>query len=72
MESPTSFVSTALSSGENFAHNKWNPLLDLLFHEHISSILLLSVDDFDLAKMALSCHFALDFLCYKESAHNSA
>ena len=45
----------------------WN-----LFHEQVSSILLLSVDEFDLAKIALSCHFALDLLCYKESAHNSA
>ena len=49
----------------------WNPLLEVLFHEHISSILLLSVDEFDLAKIALSCHFALDLLCHKESAHNS-
>ena len=72
MESPTSFVSTASSSGESFAHNMWNPLLELLFHGHISSILLLSVDEFDLAKIALSCHFALDLLCHKEGAHNSA
>ena len=38
MESPTSFVSTASSSGGSFAHNTWNPLLEL-FHEHVSSIL---------------------------------
>ena len=69
MESPTSFVSAASSSGENSAHNMWNPLLELLFHEHISSILLLSVDEFDLAKIALSCQFALVLLFYKESAH---
>ena len=72
MESPTSFVSTASSSGESFAHNMWNPFVELLFHKHISSILLLSVDEFDLAKIALSCHSALDLLCYKEGAHNSA
>ena len=71
MESPTSFVSTASSSGENFAYNMWNPLLELLFHEHVSSILLLFVGEFDLAIIALSCHFAVDLLCYTERAHNS-
>ena len=49
----------------------WNPLLELLFQEQKSSILLLSVDEFDSAKIVLSCHFALDLLCYKESTHNS-
>ena len=71
MESPTSFVSTAWSSGESFAHNTWNPLLELLVHEHIRSSLLLSVDEFDLAKIALSCQFALDLLCCMESVHSS-
>ena len=71
LEKPTSFVSTASSSGESFAYNTWNPLLELLFHEHISSILVLSVDEFDLAKIALSCQFALDLLCYDEGVHNS-
>ena len=67
MGSPTSFVSTASSSGESFAYNTWNPLLELLF----SCILVLSVDEFDLAYIALSCQFALDLLCYKEGVHNS-
>ena len=71
MESPTSCVSTASSSGESFAHNTWNLFLELLFHEHISSTLILFVDDFDLAKIALSCHFALNLLCYQEGAHRS-
>ena len=71
MESPTSFVSTASSSGESFACNMWNPLLELLFHDHIDNMLLLSVEEFDLAEFALSCQFALDFLCYKEGVHNS-
>ena len=64
MESPTSCVSTASSCGESFAYNSWNPLLELLFHEHISSILILFVHEIDLAKIALSCHFALDLLCF--------
>ena len=68
MESPTSSTSTASSSGEHFVHNMWNPLLELLFHGKISS----SIDELDLAKIALSCHFALDLRCYKEGAHNVA
>ena len=72
MESPTTSVSTASGSGENFAHNMWNPLLELLFHGQISSVFILFVDDIDLAQIALSCHFALDLLCHKEGAHSSA
>ena len=29
------------------------------------------VDEIDLAKIALSCHFALDLLCFKEGAYGS-
>ena len=50
----------------------WNPLLELLLHEQISGISFLSVDEFDLAKIALSCHFAMDVCCYKEGASDSA
>ena len=71
MESPTSYVSTASSSGENFAHNMWNPLLELLFHEQTSGVFVLYVEEIDLAKIALSCHVALDLLCYKEVAYDS-
>ena len=39
MESPTSSV--ASSSGENFAHNMWNPLLELPFHEQNSGVFVL-------------------------------
>ena len=39
----------------------WN----LLFHGQISSVFILFVDEIDLAQIALSCHFALDLLCYK-------
>ena len=71
MESPTSSVSTASSFGENFAHNMWNPLLELLCHEQTSGVFVLYVEDTDLAQIAPSCHFALDFLCYKEGAYDS-
>ena len=70
-ESPTSSVSTASSFGENFAHNMWNPLLELLCHEQTGGVFVLFVEETDLAQIALSCHFALDFLCYKEGAYDS-
>ena len=71
MESPTSCVSTASSSGESFAHNIWNPLLELVFHEQVSGAFEPFVDEIDLAKIAHCCHFAFDSLCYK-GVHDSA
>ena len=70
MESPTSSVFTASSFGEKFAHNLRNPFLELVFHELTSGIFVLCVEEIDLAKTALSCHFALDLLCYKEGGHD--
>ena len=72
MESPTSCASTASSSGESFARNLWNPILELWFHEHISGVFVPFAVETDLAAVALSCHFALDVLCYKEGGHDSA
>ena len=72
MESPLSSVSTASSSGESFAHNMWNSLLELLFHGQISGVFVPFVGKTGLAKIVLSCHFALDLLCYKESGRDSA
>ena len=72
MESPTSRVSTASSSGESLAHNMWNPLLELLFHEQIGGAFDPFVHEIDLVKIAFSCHVALDVLCYKEGIHGSA
>ena len=69
MESPTSSVSTASIFGEYFAHNTWNPLLELLFLEPTSGVIVLCVEEIDLAQIALSCHFALDLL-YKEGGHD--
>ena len=50
----------------------WNPLLALLFLEQVICIFASFVVEIDLAKIALSCHFALDLLCYKEGACDSA
>ena len=49
-----------------------NPLLELLFHGQVSGVFVPFVVETDLGKIALSCHFALDVLCYKESGHDFA
>ena len=72
MDSFSSSVSTVPSFDDYFAHNTWNPLLELLFHEQVSGIFASFVAEIDLAKIPLSCHFALDLLCYKEGAYDSA
>ena len=72
MESLSSSASTVPSFDDYFAHNMWNPLLELIFHEHVSGIFESFVVEIDLAKIALSCHFALGLLCYKEGAYDSA
>ena len=64
MESSTSCVSTTSSSDESFEHNMWNLLMELLFHVQISGVFEPFDDETDFAKIALSCHFALDLLCF--------
>ena len=43
-----------------------NPLLELLFLEQVNGIFASYFVEIDLARIALSCHFALDLLCYKK------
>ena len=50
----------------------WKPLLELLFIEQANDIVASYIVEIDMAMFALSCHFALDLLCYKEGAHDSA
>ena len=64
MDRLSSSASTASSIDDYSEHNVWNPLLELLFLKHVNVGSYLA--DLDLAKIALSCHFALDLLCYKE------
>ena len=45
---------------------------DLLFHVQIGGIFVLFVDEIDFARIALSCHFALDLLCDKTGSHDPA
>ena len=44
----------------------WNLLLELLFFGLVNGIFASYLVEIDLAKIALSCHVALDFLCKKE------
>ena len=70
--SDASSVSTASDSVDFDAHNIWNPIMELLFHVQIGGIFMICMEEIDLARIALSCHFALDLLCDKAGTHNSA
>ena len=72
MDRLSSSASTVPSIDDNSEHNMWNPLLELLFLEQANGIFASHLVEIDLAKIALSCHFALDLLCYKEEALASA
>ena len=65
MESLSSSVSTVPSFEDDFEHNMWNPLLDLLSLELTSRVIVLYVEEIELAQIELSCRFSLDLLCYK-------
>ena len=66
MDRLSSSASSEPSIDAYFEHNMWNPPLELLFHEQANGIFASYLVEIDLAKIALSCHFALDLLCYKE------
>ena len=73
MDSLSSSASTVPSIDDYFEHNVWNPVLELLFFlEQVRGTFASYLVEIDLAKIALSCHFALDLLCYKEEVLASA
>ena len=72
MDRLPSSASTASSIDAYSELNMWNPLLELLFLKHVNDIVDSYLVDLDLAKIALSCHFALDLPCYKEEVFVSA
>ena len=72
MDRYSSSASTVPSIDDYFEHNMWNPLLELLFLEQVNGTFVSYLVEIDLAKIALSCHFALDLLCYKEEVLASA
>ena len=66
-----SSVSTVLSFEDAFSHNMRNPLLELLFNEQACGVFVLHVEEKELAKVALFCHFGLDLFCFKEGTNDS-
>ena len=66
MDPLSSSASTATSIADYFEHNMWNPLLELLFLEQANGCVASFLVEIDVAKIAPSCHFALELLCYKE------
>ena len=59
------------SSEESFEyheHNKWNPMLASLCHFEVGVVMEALLDDFDMGRIALACHFSLDVLCDKISS----
>ena len=56
----SSSASTASSIDDSSEHNLWNPPLNLLFLKNVNGVVYSYLVDLDLAKIALSCHFALD------------
>ena len=68
MDRISSSASTASSIDDYFEHNMWNPLLELLFLEQANGSVASYLVEIDVAKIVISCHFALDLLCCKEGA----
>ena len=68
----SSSASTASSIDDYSGHNVWNPLLEVLFLEHVNGIVDFFLVDLNLAEIAFSCHFALDLLYCKEQIFVSA
>ena len=66
--STSSSVSTSSSRYDETKHNMWNPLLELLRHVQIGMRMETFVDEVATARVALSCHFALDLLCDKSDS----
>ena len=58
MENPSSSVSTASSCCEYFAHHMWKLLVELLSLEQTRGVIVLFVEEVELAQIAPSYHFA--------------
>ena len=66
MDHLSSSASTVPNIDDHFEQHAWNPLLEFLFLGQANGIFASNLMEIDLAKIALSCHFALGLLCYKE------
>ena len=66
MDRLSSFTSAASSINDSSEHNMWNPPMEVLFLEQVNGIVDSFLAEIDQAKIACSCHVALDLRCYKE------
>ena len=58
---PSTFSSE--ESFEYFEHNVWNPMLSTLCHSEIGIMIETFLEEANMGRIALSCHFSLDVLC---------
>ena len=65
--STSSSVSTSSSCYDENEQNMWNPLLELFCHVQVGLRMATLVDVVATARVALSCHFALDLLVDKSA-----
>ena len=66
-----SVTSSTFSSEESFEyheHNIWNPMLESLCHSEVGVVMETLLDEVDMGRIALSCHFSLDVPCDKTSS----
>ena len=66
-----SVTSSTFSSEESFEyheHNIWNPMLASLCHFEVGVVMEALLDEVDMGRIALACHFSLDVLCDKTSS----
>ena len=66
--STSSSVSTSSSCYDENEHNMWNPLLKVFCHVQVGLRMETPVDEVSTARVALSCHFALDSSCDKSDS----
>ena len=66
--SVTSSTFSAEESCEYREHNLWNPMLAPLCHCEVGAVLEALLDEVDMGRIALSCHFSSDVLCYWTSS----
>ena len=64
-------TSSTFSSEESSAyheHNIWSPMLASLCHFAVGVVMEALLDEVDIGRIALACHFSLDVLCDKTSS----
>ena len=66
--SVTSSTFSSEESLKNHEHNIWNPMLASLCHFEVGVVMEALLDEVDMGRIALACHFSLDVLCDKTSS----